>query len=107
MENVKKFSIVVSIALVFSIAVHLQNEYVDWREEKKVAQDQILQVKYDEGHAKGYEEGFTEQLTDDEKFIIIRNNILNKIVNTIKAGEEVNIITEDGTLILVEKPNEE
>ena len=106
MENVKKFSIVISIALVLSIAVHLQNEYIDFREAKQLAQEEVLQTKYDEGHTKGYEEGFIKQLSGDEKVRLGGESILGRIIKMIREDGQVTITTDEGVIILIKKLDE-
>lgn len=107
MENSKKVLIVVSVALILSIAVHLQNEYVDFREAKQIAQEQVLQAKYDEGHTKGYEEGFTKQLSGDEKVRLGGESILGRIIKMIREDGQVPITTDEGVIILIKKVDEQ
>ena len=51
--------------------------------------------------------GCTTRLDDDEEIILGQQNIISQIIKAIRNNQEVKINTDEGLIILIEKPIEE
>lgn len=103
MKKLTIILIIVSIFLVIALGLLFQVWLGDQREKAEIEKEQVLQEEYN----KGFNAGLEKQFTDDEKLGIWRQSIINEIIEALNEGGEVRIPTNEGLIILIEKPIEE
>lgn len=103
MNKTKIILAIVSIFLVIALGFLFQNWAGDQREKAELEKEQVLQEEYD----RGFNAGLVEQFTGDEKIILGQQNIISQIIKAIRNNQEVKINTDEGLIILIEKPIEE